>query len=85
MPFKYIKDDIFKEHRVEHQLRILNELSCKYDKDNAKPSIFGVDLGHAIKKFPIEDDYIVVCPTNSHVSNKNHRVIDLGQTVTGKI
>jgi len=73
MPYKYIKDDIFKEHRVEHQLRILDELSCKYDKDNAKPSIVGIDLGHVIKKFPIENDYIVMCPTNSHVGNQNHR------------
>ena len=49
------------------------KLSCKYDKDKAKPSIVGIDLGHVIKKFPIKNDYVVMCPTNSHVGNQNHR------------
>ena len=73
MPYEYIKDDIFKEHRVKHQLRILDKLFHKYNKDNARPSIVGIDINHIIKKFPIENDYIVMCPTNSHVGNQNHR------------
>ena len=73
MPYEYIKDDIFKEHRVEHQLRILDKLSRKYNKDNAKPSIVGIGISHIIKKFPMENDYIVMCPTNSHIGNQNHR------------
>jgi ADP-heptose:LPS heptosyltransferase len=73
MPFKYIKDDIFKEHRVKHQLRILDELFHKYNKDNARPSIVGIGINHIIKKFPIKDNYIVMCPTNSHIGNQNHR------------
>ena len=73
MPYEYIKDDIFKEHRVEHQLRILDKLFHKYNKDNARPSIVGIGISHIIKKFPIENDYIVMCPTNSHVGNQNHR------------
>ena len=73
MPYEYIKDDIFKEHRVKHQLRILDKLFHKYNKDNARPSIVGIGISHIIKKFPIENDYIVMCPTNSHVGNQNHR------------
>ena len=73
MPYEYIKDDIFKEHRVEHQLRILDKLFHKYNKDNARPSIVGIGISHIIKKFPIENDSIVMCPNNSHVGNQNHR------------
>jgi ADP-heptose:LPS heptosyltransferase len=73
MPYEYINDDIFKEHRVEHQLRILDKLFHKYNKDNARPSIVGIGISHIIKKFPMENDYIVMCPTNSHIGNQNHR------------
>ncbi|MBT5862996.1 MAG: glycosyltransferase family 9 protein [Gammaproteobacteria bacterium] len=73
MPYDYIKDDIFKEHRVDHQLRILNKYFKKYNKDFAKPSIVGINIEDIIKKFPIYGDYIVMCPTNSHVGNLNHR------------
>ena len=73
MPFDYIKDDVFKEHRVEHQLRILNKYFKEYNKENAKPSIIGIDKKDVIEKFPIGNNYIVMCPTNSHVGNINHR------------
>ena len=32
MPYSYIPDDIFKEHRVDHQLRILDSLNSAYVK-----------------------------------------------------
>ena len=73
MPFDYIKDDIFKEHRVEHQLRILDKFSKKYNKEKAQPSIVGIKSEDAQKKFPLQDNYIVMCPTNSHIGNNNHR------------
>ena len=37
MPYKFINDDIFEEHRVNHQLRILDSFYNKYDKTQAKP------------------------------------------------
>jgi hypothetical protein len=73
MPFEYIPDDIFKEHRVDHQLRILDKLKSKYKKEKATPSIIGVDFDTIKSKYPINDPYIVLCPTNSHVGNINHR------------
>ena len=73
MPYKFINDDIFEEHRVNHQLRILDSFYDKYDKTQAKPSIIGEDINSIKNKFPVNKKYIVLCPTNSHVGNKNHR------------
>ena len=73
MPYSYIADDIFKEHRVNHQLRILDSLSSTYIKQKAIPSIVGVDINSVKNKYPINEPYIVLCPTNSHVGNANHR------------
>ena len=73
MPYGYMPDDIFKEHRVEHQLRILNSLNNDYRKQKAIPSIIGVDINSIKNKYPIDKPYIVLCPTNSHVGNVNHR------------
>ena len=72
--FSYIPDDIFKEHRVDHQLRILNKsINSTYKKEKAIPSIIGIDIDPIKKKYPIHEPYIVLCPTNSHVGNINHR------------
>ncbi|CAI8368505.1 MAG: ADP-heptose--LPS heptosyltransferase 2 [Gammaproteobacteria bacterium] len=73
MPYDYIPDDIFKEHRVDHQLRILDKFFNKYNKDTAKPSIVGKEAKDLSNKFPIKKKYIIFCPTNSHVGNINHR------------
>ena len=73
MPINYIPDNIFKEHRVDHQLRILDKLKSKYKKEKATPSIIGADFDTIKSKYPINDPYIVLCPTNSHVGNINHR------------
>ena len=73
MPYQYIPDDIFKEHRVEHQLRILDKHSKKYNREEASPSIVGADEHEISEKFNIPKSYIVLCPTNSHIGNKNHR------------
>ena len=73
MPYSHTLDDIFQEHRVNHQLRILNQFYDKYDKEKAKPSIVGVKYDEIKDKFPIKEKYIVMCPTNSHVGNENHR------------
>ncbi len=73
MPYSYIADDIFKEHRVNHQLRILDSLNFTYIKQKAIPSIVGVDINSVKNKYPINEPYIVLCPTNSHVGNSNHR------------
>ena len=73
MPYSYIPDDIFKEHRVDHQLRILDSLNSAYVKQKAIPSIIGIDIDSIKNKFPMDKPYIVLCPTNSHVGNVNHR------------
>ena len=73
MPYSHIADDIFKEHRVNHQLRILDSLNSNYIKQKAIPSIVGVDINSVKNKYPMNEPYIVLCPTNSHVGNSNHR------------
>ena len=73
MPINYIPDDIFEEHRVSHQLRILDSFNSAYKKEKAIPSIIGININSIKNKFPIDRPYIVLCPTNSHVENKNHR------------
>ena len=73
MPYEFISDDIFKEHRVKHQLRILDKFCNNYSKDKAIPSIVGEPIHNIRNKFPLQNEYIVMCPTNSHVDNNNHR------------
>lgn len=73
MPYECILDDIFEEHRVGHQLRILGRFIDTYDKKKAIPSIIGCDENILKDKFNINDQYIILCPTNSHVDNENHR------------
>jgi len=73
MPYQFVNDDIFSEHRVEHQLRILNLYLKDYDKNLACPSIIGIDKNKITNKFPITKDYVVLCPTNSHIEKDNHR------------
>ena len=73
MPLNYIPDDLFKEHRVSHQLRILDSFNPIYKKEKAIPSIIGTNIDFIKNKFPINKPYIVLCPTNSHVGNVNHR------------
>ncbi len=73
MPMNYIPDDIFEEHRVKHQLRILDILNASYKEERAIPSIIGVEIDSIKDKYPIDKPYIILCPTNSHVGNLNHR------------
>ena len=73
MPMNYIPDDIFEEHRVNHQLRILDTLNASYKEEKAIPSIIGIEISSIKDKYPIDKPYIVLCPTNSHVGNLNHR------------
>lgn len=73
MPYHFIMDDIFKEHRVEHQLRILNKYTNKYDQKKSVPSIIGANEMSIQKKFPVDKDFIILCPTNSHFKKDNYR------------
>lgn len=72
MPYKYIADNIKGEHRVEHQLRILQLLIKNINKDNAYPYLIGSDV-NIESKFDIKNQYIVICPTNSKFKKKNYR------------
>jgi|TARA_B100001750_G_scaffold234673_1_gene236316 ADP-heptose:LPS heptosyltransferase len=73
MPYHFIDDDIFKEHRVEHQLRILNVFTKDYDGEKAVPSIVGESTEYVKGKFLLDKKFIVLCPTNSHFKKENHR------------
>tara|TARA_B100000614_G_C14552091_1_gene494341 strand:- start:1192 stop:2211 length:1020 start_codon:yes stop_codon:yes gene_type:complete len=73
MPYQFVNDDIFEEHRVDHQLRILELFIKNFRKESAKPSIVGINKKHLINKFNLNEKYIVLCPTNSHVGKKNYR------------
>ena len=54
MPYHFIVDDIFKEHRVEHQLRILDKYLDKYDRKKSIPSIIGEEEDLIKRKFPVD-------------------------------
>jgi len=73
MPNNFINDDIFKEHRVEHQLRILNIFNDNYNKNKAIPSIIGAVENKIKNKFPLSKKFVVLCPTNSHFKKENYR------------
>ena len=73
MPYHFVIDNIFKEHRVNHQLRILKKYITGFDKKKAIPSIVGKDESFIKKKFPVNKNFIVLCPTNSHFKKDNHR------------
>ena len=73
MPYHFIVDDIFKEHRVEHQLRILDKYLDKYDRKKSIPSIIGEEEDLIKRKFPVEKKFVVLSPTNSHFKKDNYR------------
>lgn len=60
------------EHRVRHQFRILKSYYKGLKTDDAFPYLIGSDI-NVEKKFDIKNNYIVLCPTNSHFKKKNYR------------
>ena len=72
MPYRYIAENIKNEHRVRHQLRILQSTFTDINIENSYPYLVGSDID--IKKiYKINQKYIVMCPTNSKYHKSNHR------------
>ena len=72
LPHKYIAENIKNEHRVHHQLRILQSSFKDIKIENAYPYLVGSKID--IKKiYKIKREYIVMCPTNSKYHKSNHR------------
>ena len=72
MPHRYVPEDIKNEHRVHHQLRILQTVFNDLNVENAYPYLVGSEID--IKKvYKISRAYVVMCPTNSHYHKINYR------------
>ena len=77
--YDYLKEEILNmsfniknEHRVHHQLRILQSAFKDLNTENTHPYLVGSEID--IKKvYKINRDYIVMCPTNSKYHKSNHR------------
>lgn len=72
LPNKYIAEDIKNEHRVRHQLRILQSFYKDINVENAYPYLIGSGIDIE-KVYNINQKYIVMCPTNSKYHKSNHR------------
>ena len=72
LPYKYVPENIKNEHRVHHQLRILQSTYKDIDIQNSYPYLVGsnIDIEDV---YNINQKYIVMCPTNSKYHKKNHR------------
>ena len=72
LPGKYVAENIKNEHRVHHQLRILQSTFKKINIENTYPYLIGseIDIGEV---YNINKKYIVLCPTNSKYHKSNHR------------
>ena len=72
MPYRFVAENIKNEHRVHHQLRILQSTFKDINVENTHPYLVGSEID--IKKvYKINREYIVMCPTNSKYHKSNHR------------
>ena len=72
MPYRYVAENIKNEHRVRHQLRILQTAFTDINIENTYPYLVGSDIDIK-KEYKINQKYIVMCPTNSKYHKSNHR------------
>ena len=72
LPGKYVAENIKNEHRVQHQLRILQSTFKKINIENTYPYLIGSEIDIR-KVYNINKKYIVLCPTNSKYHKSNHR------------
>ncbi len=72
LPNKYVAENIKNEHRVRHQLRILQSTFKDIKLDGTYPYLVGsaIDIKEV---YDINQKYIVMCPTNSKYHKSNHR------------
>ena len=80
---KYIAENIKNEHRVHHQLRILQSTFKDINIQNSYPYLVGskIDIKEIYK---INQKYIVMCPTNSKYHKKITEAIEHGHLKIGK-
>jgi len=71
-PYRYVAENTKDEHRVRHQLRILQSTFTDINIENTFPYLVGskIDIKEVYK---INREYIVMCPTNSKYHKSNHR------------
>ncbi len=71
-PYKYVAENRKNEHRVKHQLRILQSYFKNINADECYPYLVGsnIDVAH---EYGIINKYIVICPATSKNNKKNHR------------
>ena len=71
-PYKYVAENRKNEHRVKHQLRILQSYFKDINSDECYPYLIGSNI-NVVREYGISNKYIVVCPSNSKFNKKNHR------------
>jgi ADP-heptose:LPS heptosyltransferase len=71
-PYRHIDIQYKGEHRVNHQLRIIESYFKGFNTDKAYPYLKGSNID-VKKKYNLKKSYIVICPTNSKFKKKNHR------------
>jgi ADP-heptose:LPS heptosyltransferase len=71
-PYRHIDTQYKGEHRVNHQLRIIESYFKGFNTDKAYPYLKGSNID-VKKKYNLKKSYIVICPTNSKFKKKNHR------------
>jgi len=71
-PYKYVDIQYKDEHRIEHQLRILKSHFTDLKTNSLYPYLNGSDTD-VKRKYNIHNNYVVLCPTNSHVEKKSYR------------
>jgi len=71
-PYKYVAENRKNEHRVEHQLRILQSYFKNMNTDDCHPYLIGSDI-NVVQEYAISNKYIVLCPSNSKYNKKNYR------------
>ena len=71
-PYRHIDVQYKGEHRVNHQLRIIESYFKGFNTDKAYPYLKGSNID-VKKKYNLKKSYIVICPTNSKFKKKNHR------------
>lgn len=72
MPYKYIAENIKGEHRVHHQLRIVNSYYKNIQYGKSYPYLIGSNI-NVKNKYNLKRQYVVLCPTNSKFKKNNYR------------
>ena len=72
MPYSFIPLVPGRDHRVHHQFNIVRSYFHDLNTNNAYPEIISSNIDVS-KTYNIHNEYIVLCPTNSHFKKMNYR------------